>query len=143
MNRLEIIGFIGQDAVVKDLGSNQVINFSVAVSESYVNKTTNEKVTNTTWFDCAKWGNNTVIAQYLKKGTQLYISGKPNNRGWLNENGEVKIANGITVNEITLLAGAKVNSETPTPSEPLKQSTSPTDVEIPSTSEENDDLPFN
>ena len=43
MNRLEIIGHIGNDAEIKDLGSNQVINFSVAVSETYLNKTTNEK----------------------------------------------------------------------------------------------------
>ena len=46
MNRLEIIGHIGNDAEIKDLGSNQVINFSVAVSETYLNKTTNEKVEN-------------------------------------------------------------------------------------------------
>lgn len=50
MQRLTIIGFIGNDSEVKDLGQNQVINFSVAVSETYVNKTTNEKVTNTTWY---------------------------------------------------------------------------------------------
>lgn len=56
MNRQEFIGHIGNDAEVKDLGTNQVINFSVAISESYVNKTTNEKITNTTWFECAKWG---------------------------------------------------------------------------------------
>lgn len=70
MNRLEIIGHIGNDSEVKDLGNNQVINFSVAVSETWIDKTTNEKKTNTTWFECAKWGNNTQIAKWLKKGQQ-------------------------------------------------------------------------
>lgn len=74
MNKQEIIGFIGQDAEVKDYNQNQVINFSVAVTEGYTNKSTGEKITNTIWFECAKWGNNTQIAQYLKKGTQVYIS---------------------------------------------------------------------
>lgn len=35
MQRLDIIGYIGSDAEVKDLGQNQVINFSVAVSETF------------------------------------------------------------------------------------------------------------
>ena len=111
MNRLEVIGHLGNDAEVKDLGNNQVINFSVAVSESYLNKVTNEKVTNTMWFECAKWGNNTSIAQYLKKGTQVYVSGKPNNRGWLNEQGEIKTVNGINVFDIQLLGSKQDNTQ--------------------------------
>lgn len=70
MQRTEIIGFCGQDAEVKDFGENQVINFSVAVSESYTNRQ-GEKVSNTTWYECAKWGNNTAIAQYLKKDNRF------------------------------------------------------------------------
>lgn len=142
MNRIEIIGYIGQDAVVKDLGSNQVINFSVAVSESYVSKTTNEKVTTTMWFECAKWGNNTALAQYLKKGTQVFVGGKPVNRGWLNEKGEVQIVNGIQVLQIDLLAGAKT---TVTEAKPIETQTNPQQMQphpnVPAT-EEHDDLPF-
>lgn len=139
MNKQEIIGFIGQDAEVKDLGSNQVINFSVAVSESYVNKSTNEKVTNTIWYECAKWGNNTVIAQYLKKGTQVYIYGKPNNRAWQKEDGSLVVVNGINVFEIELL-GKKDSSE---PSiqqpQPVAQQNS---TNAQNLNEEHDDLPF-
>lgn len=109
MNRIEIIGHIGNDAEIKDLGTNQVINFSVAVSESYTNKNTGEKITNTTWFECAKWGNNTQIAQYLKKGQQVYIMGKPNNRAWQNEQGEIKVFNGLLVNEIKFLGSRQSN----------------------------------
>lgn len=145
MNRLEIIGHIGNDAEVKDLGSNQVINFSVAVSESYINKTSGEKVTNTTWFECAKWGNNTSIAQYLKKGTLVYISGKANNRAWQNEQGEIKVVNGILINHIELLA-SKQNNENNTNTQPQQHTPPP----IPNASnlppvenEEPDDLPFN
>ena len=121
MNRLEIIGHIGQDAEVKDLGTNQVINFSVAVSESYTNKQ-NEKVTSTMWFECAKWGNSTAIAQYLKKGTQVYVSGKPNNRGWVNEQGEVKTVNGITVFDIQLLGSKTESFPNPAPATPVNTS---------------------
>jgi single-strand DNA-binding protein len=137
MNRLEIIGHIGQDAEVKDLGQNQVINFSVAVSESYLKD--NEKKTITTWFECARWGNNTQIAQYLKKGTQVFISGKTNNRAWQNENGEIRVVNGITVNIIELLGSKKENYET------VEESKQDTPIEKTPTNKEEDiidDLPF-
>ncbi|MES2864067.1 MAG: single-stranded DNA-binding protein [Bacteroidota bacterium] len=101
MMNFTIIGHIGADAEVKDLGTNQVINFTVAVSETFTKN--NEKQTQTTWFECAKWGNNTQIAQYLKKGSQVYISGKPNNRAYINNDGVAIAVNGINVMQIELL----------------------------------------
>jgi len=87
---------------VKDLGTNQVINFSVAVSEKYKDAQ-GEKVEKTIWFECAKWGNSTAIAQYIKKGDMIYIEGKVNNRAWVNDQGEAQIVNGINVFDIQLL----------------------------------------
>ena len=111
MQKIQCIGFLGNDAEVKDLTNNQVINFSVAVSESYTNKQ-GEKVTNTVWFECAKWGNNTAVAQYLKKGTQVYVEGKVSNRAWLKEDGTAQVVNGINVFEIQLLGSKDSNSAT-------------------------------
>jgi len=140
MNRIEIIGHIGQDAEVKDFGTNQVINFNVAVSESYINKTTNEKVINTTWFECAKWGNQTQIAQYLKKGTQVFVSGKPKARAWQREDATLVCNLGITVDNISLLGSKNDNnSNEPKPSQ-TSNSTNQQNQDLP---EENDDgLPF-
>jgi len=138
MQRLTIIGHIGQDATVKDLGQNQVINFSVAVSESYINKATNEKVTNTTWYDASKWGNNTSIAQYLKKGTQVFVEGKPTARAWQKEDGSLVSVLGVNVLEIRLLGGKSENNSTP-------QSQAQPETSAPATDfkdEEHDDLPF-
>lgn len=138
MQRLTIIGHIGQDATVKDLGQNQVINFSVAVSESYINKTTNEKVTNTTWYEASKWGNNTAIAQYLKKGTQVFIEGKPNARYWQKEDGSIVSVLGINVLEIKLLGGKTENNSAPASTPQPEASAPATDFK----EEEHDDLPF-
>ncbi len=102
--RTEVIGNIGQDAEVKDLGSNQVINFSVAVTENWKNQQ-GEKQSKTTWFEVSKWGNNVGIAQYLKKGTQVYISGKPEARAFMNKEGEAVAVNGIRANDIKLFGG--------------------------------------
>lgn len=102
MQKIQIIGHIGGDCEVKDLNETQVINFSVAVSESYNNKA-GEKVTNTIWFECSRFTNNVAVAPYLKKGTQVYIEGKVNNRAWLKEDGTPQVINGINVFEIQLL----------------------------------------
>lgn len=102
MVKLQIIGHCGNDAEIKEIKNNQLISFSVAVSESYTNKE-GEKITNTTWYEATKWGNNTQVAQYIKKGSQVYLEGKPNNRSWLKEDGTVQVVNGINILEIKLL----------------------------------------
>ena len=148
MQRLTIIGHLGQDAEVKDLGHNQVINFSVAVSESYVNKTTNEKVTNTTWYECAKWGNNTAVAQFLKKGQQVLVEGKPTARAWQKEDGSLVSVLGVSVLNLSLLGGGKSENTSAPQQAPQLQTPAPSsDVSsnipnVGSNGEEHDDLPF-
>lgn len=148
MQRLQIIGYIGQDCEVKDLGHNQVINFSVAVSESYVNKSTNEKVTNTTWYECAKWGNNTALAQFLKKGTQVLVEGKPTARSWQKEDGSIVSVLGVSVLNLALLGGGKSeNTSAPQQAQAQSPTSAPKEEAFTPTAnfkeEEHDDLPFN
>lgn len=76
MIKMMIIGHLGKDAIVKEVNGKSVINFSVAHSESFKNSQ-GEKVTNTTWVDCAHWTDKTAVAPYLKKGTQVYVEGTP------------------------------------------------------------------
>lgn len=130
MMRLEIIGNVGGDAVVKDLGTNQVINFNVAVTEKY------KEETKTTWFEVAKWGNTTTIAQYIKKGDKIFIAGKPNNRSWVNEQGESVTVNGIIAFEIELLGSANKPQQ-----EQSQPAASAQDVNQ-QFNEEDDDIPF-
>lgn len=100
--RTEIIGHIGQDAEVKDVGNNQVINFKVAVTETWKNQQ-GEKQSKTTWFEVSKWGNNVAIASYLKKGTLVYVEGKPESRAYINNEGQDVAVNGIKARDIQLL----------------------------------------
>ena len=150
MQEIQIIGRIGKDAEVKDFNNNQVINFSVAVSEKFTNKQTGEITTNTLWFECAKWGNNTSVAQYIKKGGQIFVKGKINNRAWLDQNGTPQVTNGINVFEIELL-GSKDDNQAPLSTQQRSPSTAPTIPPVneqqfmPSSSsdeEEDSDLPF-
>lgn len=134
MQRLDIIGFLGKDAEVKDFNNDQVINFSVAVTESYKDKN-GVKQTKSTWYEVSKWGSNTAIAQYLKKGTQVLVTGKPNARIWTKDGGEHNIILTIQAQNIQLLGGGKTESK-----EKNQTQQSPEQQNI--INEQNDDLPF-
>lgn len=141
MQRVEIIGHVGQDAEIKDFNNNQVINFSVAVTESYTNKTTGEKTSTTTWFECAKWGNQTQIANFLKKGQQVFVSGKPQARAWAKQDGSLVASQGINVLNIQLLGSPKTENNSAAAPQQNNAETN-TNPQSPQKEEEHDDLPF-
>jgi single-strand DNA-binding protein len=151
MQEIQIIGRIGKDAEVKDFNNNQVVNFSVAVSEKFTNKQTGEITINTLWFECAKWGNNASVAQYIKKGGQIFVKGKINNRAWLDKDGKPQVTNGINVFEIELLGNKEDLTTTSQPQQSQQPRNSFVDTpknnpqEVPnniSSNNESDDLPF-
>lgn len=88
MQKIEIIGTIGQDAAVKSISEKQYTSFSVAVSRK--NKNGERK---TTWFDVMMSG--TVLLQYITKGTKVYLEGEPTCSAYMNK--ENKPVANITV----------------------------------------------
>ena len=89
INKVEIQGFLGQDAEVKTFESGRtLINIRLATSESYKNKE-GEWVNNSTWHNVTYWKNKKdENLDFLKKGELVSISGKLNNRKYTDKNGE-------------------------------------------------------
>ena len=141
MQKLIIVGRVGQSAEVKDFPGGQLISFSVAVSETYIKKSTNEKVTNTTWYECSVWRNDVSIAQYIRKGDWICLEGTPNNRAYLNNEGEAKLVNGITVQKIELMGSKSDSAQSQNPNTPRPQSNQSNSF-VDDDSEEFQDLPF-
>lgn len=75
MIKMQVIGHLGQDATVNQVADKTVINFSVAHSENYTKD--GVKYQKTTWVSCSYWTEKTLVAQYLKRGTQVYVEGQP------------------------------------------------------------------
>lgn len=79
MNKVIIIGNLGQDPEIKTIGSGdgvELCKFSVAVTETYLNRD-KEKVSNTTWFNIDVFGKQAKsCAEYLFKGSKVAIDGK-------------------------------------------------------------------
>jgi single-strand DNA-binding protein len=109
LDRYQFIGRLGKDAEVKQLdGGKAVIKFSVAVTEKWKDKN-GEKKEKTKRIDCDLWDNSgkATVAQYIRKGNEIYIEGEPMARGWLTDAGEVKTALSVRVKEIQLLSSGK------------------------------------
>jgi len=144
MRKLTIAGYIGADAQVADLPSGtQVINFNVAVSEK-IKDTSDYK---TTWFRCARFGNNVSIAPYLKKGTYVIVEGKPDIETYVDQQGVTKANLKCIVSEIHFAGNSKNEESANNASEPKReypQSNQPNSFvdEPKGPTEEESDLPF-
>ena len=108
MIKLQIVGNLGKDCIVKEVNGKNVINFSVAHSEKYKDSQGNPKE-KTTWVECAYWTDKTTIAQYLTKGKTVYAEGAPEADAYTNKEGQVASTLRMRVQNIQLLGG---NTET-------------------------------
>ena len=125
---MNIIGRVTKDAQVRTLSnSKQVVNFSVAINDSYRNKA-GERIEQTTYFDCAYWLS-AKVATILTKGTLVELTGRVSARGWTGNNGEVYAGLNFNTSQIKLHAGGK------------KSETAQTATEINNNKAENN-LPF-
>ena len=143
MIKLQIVGHLGKDAIVKEVNGKNVINFSVAHSEKYKDGqgVLKEK---TTWVECAYWTDRTAVAPYLTKGTLVYTEGSPEAEAYTNREGQNAATLRMRVMNLQLLSGKEgsgantgnVSNQGAAPSPVVK--TSPIGVgDAP-----DDDLPF-
>jgi single-strand DNA-binding protein len=84
VNKVILVGTCGQDPDVRYLpNGNAVTNLSLATSEQWTDKQTNQKVEKTEWHRVSLFGKVAEIAgEYLRKGSQVYIEGKLQTREW-------------------------------------------------------------
>lgn len=111
--KLEIIGNLGSDAVVRDVNNSKAIGFSVAHSEKYKNSQGTE-VENTTWINCTIWkyqDQSVEIAKYLKKGTMVAIEGFPSVKGYQNQQGQIGASMECRVSFIKLLSNKNIAND--------------------------------
>lgn len=108
MIKLQVIGNLGKDCIVKEVNGRNVINFSVAHTERYKDSQGNQKE-RTTWVECAYWTDRTAVAQYLTKGRTVYAEGAPEADAYTNKEGQAAATLRMRVQTVQLLGGG--NSE--------------------------------
>ena len=143
MIKLQIVGHLGKDAIVKEVNGKNVINFSVAHSEKYKDGqgVLKEK---TTWVECAYWTDRTAVAPYLTKGIMVYTEGSPEAEAYTNREGQNAATLRMRVLNLQLLSGKEGGGANSGNVTNQGSATMPTVKNAPSNAMDapDDDLPF-
>lgn len=147
LNKVMLIGHLGDEVKMHYFeGGGCVGRFPLATNETYTNKTTNERVTNTEWHNIVLRNKAAEICEkYLSKGDKVYIEGRIKTRKWQDDQGNDRYSTEIQANEFTFLTTKKDSQAAG--NTPQAQQNQPTKAveKTPETSSNtvvDDDLPF-
>jgi len=107
VNKVIIVGNLGQDPETRYMPSGAAVtNFTVATNESWKDKQTGEQKDRTEWHRVAMFNRLAEIAaEYLRKGSQVYIEGKLRTRKWQGQDGQDRYTTEIIADEMQMLGG--------------------------------------
>ncbi|MBS0578358.1 MAG: single-stranded DNA-binding protein [Proteobacteria bacterium] len=107
VNKVILIGNLGADPETRAMPSGSTVaNLRIATSESWRDKQTGEQQERTEWHRVAMFGRLAEIAaEYLKKGSQVYIEGSLRTRKWTDKQGQERYSTEIIGNELQMLGG--------------------------------------
>ena len=113
VNKVIIVGNTGNDPEVSQFqNGGSVATIAVATSEKYQNKQTGEWVENTEWHRVKAFGKLAeIIAQYVRKGTPVYIEGKLKTDKYTDKNGIERYATNIIADQMQMLGGKGDNAQ--------------------------------
>ena len=110
VNKVILLGRVGKEPEIRQVGDNKVANFSIATSEKFKDKAGN-KVENTEWHNVVFWGKQAeLIEQYVHKGDELYIEGSIKTETY-EKDGEKRYAAKIKGSVITFVSQVKKEGE--------------------------------
>ena len=91
LNKVSLIGRIGNDPETHTFeGGGSVVNFSLATSEQWKDRSTGEKQEKTEWHSVAARGKLAeIVSQYGRKGALVYVEGQLTRRKWV-QDGETR-----------------------------------------------------
>lgn len=149
LNKVMLIGHTGDEIKMNYFeGGGCIGRFPLATNETYTNRTTGEKISNTEWHNIVVRNKGAEICEkYLKKGDKVYIEGRIKTRKWQDDQGNDRYSTEIQCTDFTFLTPKNEMGATQSNAETSSQNTTKS---VPSQNQEvhdshiddNDDLPF-
>lgn len=137
INRVIILGYMGRDPEVRYSQEGKAFaSFSVATSETWRDKKTQEKQKRTEWHKMSAYGKTAeLIGEYMKKGAAIYVEGHLQTKSWKGKDGKDQKTTEIIVDQFQML---------PSTNSSLPQSKDDEHTEAPpvATADFDDDVPF-
>ena len=141
VNRVFLLGQVGRDPEVKEIGGAKYATFSLATSESYKDKN-GERQTNTEWHTIVCWRNTAeVVERYVTKGMQLFIEGQLRTRSWEDSEGKMRYVTEIVAKEVQFV-GKKESLEQKQSQPTYQNNYGSTPMPMDDGDMPSDDLPF-
>jgi len=105
INKVILIGNLGRDPEMRYTpNSIAVCSFSIATSETYKDKNSGERITQTEWHNIVLWrGLAETSEKYLRKGSKVYIEGKLKTRKWDDKQGITRYSTEIVADVMQML----------------------------------------
>ena len=107
VNKVILVGNLGADPETRAMPSGMTVaNLRIATSESWRDKQSGEQQERTEWHRVALFGRlGEIAAEYLKKGSQVYIEGSLRTRKWQDKQGNERYSTEIVANDMQMLGG--------------------------------------
>jgi len=105
INKVILVGNLGQDPETRYLPSGKAVtNLRIATSDSWKDKQTGEQKEQTEWHAVVMFERLAEIAaEYLRKGSQVYVEGRLRTRKWQDKEGRDRYTTEIVANEMQML----------------------------------------
>ncbi|MBN6059391.1 single-stranded DNA-binding protein [Aggregatibacter actinomycetemcomitans] len=145
VNKATIVGRLGQEPELRTMPNGEAVaHLSVATSESWTDKATGEKREVTEWHRIVFYRRQAEIcADYLHKGSLIYVEGRLKTRKWKDQNGIERYITEIQGDTLQMLGDGKAS---PTPNAnanaPAKPAEQPAQYQEPAQDDKDDDIPF-
>ena len=139
MNKIIISGRLTRDPEIKFTQTNnkKIASISVAVRRNFKNSEGNY---DSDFFNCSAFGTQAeFLEKYFKKGQEILLSGRLQNRSWETESGEKRYATDIIIEEVNFV-GSKQESTNNT--QAAAQVSEQAGVQVNVVDDKSDDLPF-
>ena len=106
LNKVMLIGNFGGNPELRTLpDGGSVANFSVATTDSWVDKNTNNRTEQTEWHRVTFFGRPAeVLHEYGRKGGKVYIEGSLRTRKWEDKEGNTRYTTEIRGRDFTFLS---------------------------------------
>jgi len=152
VNKVILVGNLGKDPEIRNTqDGREIASFSIATSESWKDKNSGERKEKTEWHNIVIFNPNlvTVVKNYVKKGSKLYIEGALQTRKWTDKEGKDRYSTEVVLQgfngSLTMLDGkpsggssegysqpsSSYNQSAPSPSMASKPASELMDDEIP------------
>ena len=153
INKVILIGNLGKDPEVRSMqNGGELVNLSIATSERWKDKATNEQKEKTEWHRVVIFNENLVkvAKDFLQKGRRVYVEGQLQTRKWQDQSGQDRYSTEVVLGnfkgELQIL-DSRSNSEQIENQDSYQQSNqlqnkSTNAQSVTSSSDFDDDIPF-